>query len=197
MGLFKKIGDFLSNIGKPKAEAAPKVDPGISSAWSPKASKPSLFQRAKEGVSNLFKPKPKASKPKASKAKAPKTSESPLQSNVGKAAESLKESRRIQNIPDKGKRQEEIFKYRRNASDDGKAFYRLTQSIWDDPSIPVSKRDEAIRDYFTRKYGISDMNRIYDFVMRKNEDLIERYRRSPQAARYEVLKNFKMQDAQL
>ena len=192
MGLFKKIGDFLSNIGKPKAEAVPKVDPKISSAWEPKTSKPSLFQRAKEGVSNLFKPKPKASKPKAAK-----SSESPIQSNVGKAAESLKETRRIQNIPDKGKRREEIFKYRRNASDDGKAFYRLTQSIWDDPSIPVSKRDEAIRDYFTRKYGISDMNRIYDFVMKKNEDLIERYRRSPQAAKYEVLKNFKMQDAQL
>lgn len=195
MGMFKKIGDFLSNIGKPKA--APKVDPGISSAWEPKSSKPSLFQRAKEAASNLFKPKPKSSKPKASKPKASKASESPLKANAEKAAESLKEAKRINDIKDKGARQEEIFKYRRNTSDEGKAFYRLTQSIWDDPSIPASKRDEAIRDYFERKYGISDMNRIYDFVMKRNEDLIERYRRSPQAAKYEVLKNFKMQDAQL
>ena len=94
-------------------------------------------------------------------------------------------------------RQYEVFKFRRNSSEDGNAFYRLTQSIWDVPGVSKADRDKAIFDYYRDKYGLTDPNEIYDKVMRDNAELIEKYRNSPNALKYELLKNFKVEEAAL
>ena len=215
MGLFDKARNLVKNIfgGAAKAPKAaePKIPKGIESAWSgtaEPAGKPSFFDRVKDGAKSLFKkpkaeakaPSSKAPSSKAPRSKAPsagaKEVTTPFPTQSAQPFEAPPTPRHFKET-EPGKRQEEIFRFRRNTQEEGNAFYRLTQSIWDRPDVPASRRDEAIRDYFERKYGISDMNEIYDFVLEKYRDIIERYRNSPNAMKYEIIKNIKVANAEL
>ena len=205
MGLFDKARNLVKNIfsGAAKAPKAaePKIPKGIESAWSgtpEPAGKPSFFDRVKDRAKSLFN-RPKAGteapSPKAPSAGAKEPS-TPFPTQSAQPFKAPPTPRHFKET-EPGKRQEEIYRFRRNTQEEGKAFYRLTQSIWDRPDVPANKRDEAIRDYFERKYGISDMNRIYDFVLEKNREIIERYRNSPNAMKYEIIKNIKVANAEL
>ena len=188
MSLFDRFREFADRFsGKSQRPKDPPIDSKISSSWENASSprKPSLFDRFKEGARNLF-----------------KTSNANV-GNAGKSAEkAAKNIRKFQKtvntpFPTKSERQYEIFKFRRGTSEDGNAFYRLTQSIWDVPGVSIADRDKAIFDYYRDKYGLTDPNEIYDKVMRDNAELIEKYRNSPNALKYELLKNFKIEEAAL
>ena len=188
MGFFDRLRNFADKvIGRAPREAEPGIEPEISQAWSDAAKsrerKPSLFERVREGAKNLFnlgrrkEQAPQTPTPRHFKPQTPTPHHfKPL---------------------DETQRKDEIFRFRRNAQDEGNAFYRLTQSIWDDPSIPATQRDAAIRKYFEEKYGLTDMNKIYDFVLETNKELIEQYRNAPNANKYEVLKNIKINSVEL
>lgn len=187
MGFFDRLRGFADRIlGRAPRAAEPGIDPQISQAWEHAAQssqrKPSFLERVREGARNLFGiPKKQEPAPKAP------TPEVTPQTPTPRHFKPLDESQR----------KDEIFKFRRNVQDEGNAFYRLTQSIWDDPSIPANQRDEAIRRYFEEKYGLTNMNEIYDFVLEQNKDLIEQYRNAPNASKYEVLKNIKVNSVEL
>ena len=201
MGLFDKAAKHVKKIfnAPRKADTEPAIPKSVSSAWErAEPSKPSFLDRLRERASGIFKPRkqaPAARKQPSTTMKQPSTAtnapEAPTQPfKAPSTPRHFKPS-------DKGSRQEEIFRFRRNAQEEGNAFYRLTQSIWDDPNVPAGKRDEAIRDYFERKYGLTDMNEIYDFVLERNRDIVEKYRNSPNALKYEVLKNMRIENAEL
>ena len=189
MGLFDRLRKFADRIiGRESRPVEPPIDETISQTWAKAAQptqpkKPSIFQRLTEGAKNLFRSQEK----KERKDKKP----------LDQAAENLRRFQDVQNIADKEKRKEEIYKFRRSTSDDGNAFYRLTQSIWDVPGVSANQRDQAIFDYYREKYGITDPNEIYDKVLADNADIIERYRNSPNALKYEILKNVKVNEANL
>lgn len=185
MGLFDRLRNFADKIiNRAPKPVEPPIDSQISQAWQQAAPerKPSFLERVREGARNLFGiPKKQEPAPKAP------TPDITPQTPTPRHLKPLDESQR----------KEEIFKFRRNAQDEGNAFYRLTQSIWDEPSIPANQRDEAIRRYFEEKYGLTDMNEIYDFVLEQNKKLIEQYRNAPNANKYEVLKNIKVNSVEL
>lgn len=194
MGLFDRLRNFADRVlNRAPKPVEPPIDSQISQAWQQAAPerKPSFLERVKEGARNLFNlPKRDKTPPKAPEAPAPAptpTSTPTPQTPTPKHFKPL----------DEESRKDEIFKFRRNVQEEGNAFYRLTQSIWDDPSIPASKRDDAIRAYFADKYGLTDMNDIYDFVLEQNKELIEQYRNAPNALKYEVLKNIKVNGVEL
>ena len=190
MGFFDRLRNFADKvIGRAPRAAEPGIEPEISQAWSDAAKsrerKPSLFERVREGAKNLFnlgRMKEQAP-PKVPEQKPDITPQTPTPRHFKPLDES--------------QRKDEIFRFRRNTQDEGHAFYRLTQSIWDDPSIPANQRDAAIRKYFEEKYGITDMNEIYDLVLDRNKELIEQYRNAPNADKYEVLKNIKINSVEL
>ena len=179
---FREFSDRLS--GKAPRSVEPPIDSQISSAWNRASSprKPSLFDRLREGARNIF--------------KAPGTPAN-AQKSAEKAAKNIRRFQEANEPAAREQRQLEIFKFRRSASYDGNAFYRLTQSIWDVPGVSVKDRDKVIFDYFREKYGLIDPNEIYDKVMRDNAEWIEKYRNSPTPFKYEVLKNFKVEEAAL
>lgn len=189
MSLFDRFREFADRLsGKASRPVEPPIDSQISSAWANASSprKPSLFDRFKEGARNLFKTS-RANDRQAEPANEPKTTSAPTYT-----------PRHLDTpFPTKSERQYEVFKFRRNSSEDGNAFYRLTQSIWDVPGISKADRDKAIFEYYRDKYGLTDPNEIYDKVMRDNAELIEKYRNSPNALKYELLKNFKVEEAAL
>lgn len=186
MSLFDRFREFADRLsGKASRSVEPPIDSQISSAWANASSprKPSLFDRFKEGARNLFKTS------NANVVNAEKSAE--------KAAKNIRKFQEANKPVNREQRQLEIFKFRRSTSEDGNAFYRLTQSIWDVPGVSVSDRDKAIFDYYRDKYGLTDPNEIYDKVMKDNAELIEKYRNSPNALKYELLKNFKIEEAAL
>lgn len=189
MSLFDRFREFADRLtGKAPRPVEPPIDSQISSAWANASSprKPSLFDRFKEATRNLFKTS-RANDRQAEPANEPKTTSTPTYT-----------PRHLDTpFPTKSERQYEVFKFRRNSSEDGNAFYRLTQSIWDVPGVSKADRDKAIFDYYRDKYGLTDPNEIYDKVMRDNAELIEKYRNSPNALKYELLKNFKVEEAAL
>lgn len=186
MSLFDRFREFADRLsGKSPRSVEPPIDSQISSAWANASSprKPSLFDRLKEGARNLF-----------------KTSNANIgnaEISAEKAAKNIRKFQEANEPVDREQRQYEIFKFRRSTSDDGNAFYRLTQSIWDVPGVSAKDRDRVIFEYYRDKYGLTDPNAIYDKVMRDNAELIEKYRNSPNALKYELLKNFKIEEAAL
>lgn len=90
------------------------------------------------------------------------------------------------------RRRDRIYEFRRNTEEERHAFYRITQSIWDQPGVSAKDRDSAIQDYFANKYGIYDLNDIYDWVMSHYADVIDRYRNAPNAQKYEIIKNIRI-----
>lgn len=186
MPLFDRLRNFADKVlNRTPKEAAPSIEPEITSAWAraTQPARPSLFERVKRGVQNLF---------GGNRTETAPTRRAPIE-----PPEPQTHIPRHFKPADEAKRKKEIFRFRRNSQEEGNAFYRLTQSIWDDPSIPASKRDEAIREYFEERYGLEDMNEIYDFVLKRNKEAIERYRNAPNALKYEALKNIKVTDAEL
>ena len=221
---FKSFADRLS--GKAPRPVEPPIDPKISSAWANASSprKPSLFDRIKEGTRSLFKTSNAPVETQKSAARPPMESQTPnprkpslferlkegtrnlfkspgtptdAQKSAEKAAKNIRRFQEANEPTDREQRQREIFKFRRNTSYDGNAFYRLTQSIWDVPGVSVQDRDRVIFEYYRDKYGLTDPNEIYDKVMRDNAEWIEKYRNSPTPFKYEVLKNFKVEEAAL
>lgn len=196
MSLFDRFREFADRLsGKAPRPKDPPIDSKISSAWANASSprKPSLFDRFKEGARNLF----KTSKAKTGQAKPANVPKAP--SNIPKSPSfpTYTPKHLDTPFPTKSERKYEVFKFRRNSSEDGNAFYRLTQSIWDVPDVSKADRDKAIFEYYRDKYGLTDPNEIYDKVMRDNAELIEKYRNSPNALKYELLKNFKVEEAAL
>lgn len=186
MSLFDRFREFADRLsGKASRPVEPPIDSQISSAWANASSprKPSLFDRFKEGARNLFKTS------NANVENAEKSAE--------RTAKTIRKFQKTNEALDEESRKLEIFKFRRSTSNDGNAFYRLTQSIWDVPGVSKEDRDKAIFDYYRDKYGLTDPNEIYDKVLRDNADIIERYRNSPNANKYEILKNFKIEEAAL
>lgn len=145
----------------------------------PKQTQPNIFERAKSLFSNLFEGF------KASPTQLPYTGRSIEGVNLNPFNEELTET-------DYERRKQSIFEFRRNTEETRHLFYRLTQSIWDRPGVSASRRDEAIRNYYQEHYGISDMNAIYDKVLSENAELVQRYIDSPNAMKYEVIKNIKV-----
>lgn len=187
MSLFDRFREFADRLsGKAPRPVEPPIDSQISSAWANASSprKLSPFDRFKEGARNLF---------KTSNANA----NMDAQKSAQQAAKNIRKFQEANEPADREQRQYEIFKFRRNTSEDGNAFYRLTQSIWDVPGVSAKDRDRVIFEYYRDKYGLTDPNEIYDKVMRDNAELIEKYRNSPNALKYELLKNFKIEEAAL
>lgn len=183
MGLFDRLRNFADKVlGRSPAPADPTIDSGISRAWEKASSpaKPSFFERLRENARGLF--------------GVPKRAPEPAQAETRFEPPSRPKHFKPDNLET---RREEIFKFRRNTQAEGNAFYRLTQSIWDDPNVPASKRDEAIVNYFKEKYGMDDLNEIYDFVLERNKEFIEAYRNSPNGKDYELLKNLKIEGLEL
>lgn len=178
MGLFDRLRNFADKVlGRSPAPADPTIDNGISRAWEKASStvKPSFFDRLRESARGLF--------------GIPKRAPEPAQAET--RFEPPSRPKHLDAINNHDDRQKAIFNFRRNTQVEGNAFYRLTQSIWDLPDVPASARDETIRKYFKEKYGMTDLNDIYDFVLEQNKEIIEEYRNAPSPFKYEILKNIK------
>ena len=180
MGFFDRVRNFIQNVVNRSAQNnVPDNVFEVMGTPSPKTEQPNLFQRAKNMFSNLF------GNLNPSASQLPYTGRGVEEINLNPFNENLSET-------DIERRKQSIFEFRRNTEETRHLFYRLTQSIWDRPGVSASRRDEAIQKYYKENYGISDMNAIYDKVLSENAELVQRYIDSPNAMKYEVVKNIKV-----
>lgn len=78
---------------------------------------------------------------------------------------------------DLGERQMSIFEGKRRTWTvaEQSVFYEATHRAWQGIEDP-DKRDQAIIDYFSRHFGLNNMDSIYKEVMRQNDDLMNALR---------------------
>lgn len=186
MGLFDRLRNFANRlIGRAETPPEISVDAEIPASFERAATpaqqrKPTLFERAKSFF-GFGRKEPKQEQP------------------FDNEQLTRMYARRASKEADTQERKDSIFRFRRTSERNelGRAFYRLTQPIWDKPGIPIEERDEAIRRYFKERYGMDDLNEIYDFVLEKNAQLLEAYRNTPNAEKYTLLKNIALNAVQV
>ena len=184
MGLFDRFRNFVDKALNRAPRAVPNVEPEIMDAFDVQPNKPkSVVERVRDVFKKAFRPKEEP---------VPEAEFVPIRESVTEGM-NLDPFNLGLTEPQLAERKQKIFEFRRNTEDEGHLFYRLTQWIWDRAGVAAKDRDAAIVKYYNEKYGISDMNEIYDLVLSENAELLERYRnaRTP-GEKYEIMRNIKV-----